>query len=84
MKLKRIISIVLAFMLLFSMSIDTLAAVLNINTDGENTIQVETGTDQFFNVTFAPKEWTPNAEQVYVMHMGLSYDMWRHFGNMNI
>ena len=84
MRLKKVISLLLTLIMLFSISVDTFAEVLNINIDGENVTQVVTDTNQFFNVTFAPKEWTPNAEQVYVMHMGLSYDMWRHFGNMNI
>ena len=84
MRFKKVVSLLLTLIMLFSISVDTFAEVLNINIDGENVTQVVTNTDQFFNVIFQEKEWEPNAEQVYVRHMGLSYDMWRHFGNMNI
>lgn len=81
MKFKRLLSLALCIVMMFSMSIDTFATVLNINLDGENVTQVNTDTNQFFNVTFAPMEWEPNAEQVCTMYMGLSYDMWRHSGD---
>lgn len=84
MKSKRILSLLLSLIMIISMSTDALAFTLNMTSGINDVIQVETGTEQFFNVIFQEKEWEPNAEQVYVMHMGLSYDMWRHFGNMNI
>ena len=65
------------------MSTDALAFTLNMTSGINDVIQVETGTNQFFNVIFQEEEWKPNAEQVYVMHMGLSYDMWRYSGGMN-
>ena len=78
MKFKRLLSLALCIVMMFSMSTEVFAITLNM-TSGENeVIQVETGTDQFFNVIFQEKEWQPNAEQVYVMYMGHYYDMWQH------
>ena len=82
MKFKRLISLLLCSTMLFSCSIDALAINLNMNINGE-VVQVPTDTDQFFNVEFTDVNYEPNAEQVYVMHMGLSYDMWRYSGGMN-
>lgn len=84
MRLKKVISLLLTLIMILSLSVDTFAAVLNMTSGKNEVIQVQTDTNQFFNVIFQEEEWKPNAEQVYVMHMGLSYDMWRHFGNMNI
>lgn len=50
-----------------------------MNINGE-VVQVPTDTDQFFNVEFTDVNYEPNAEQVYVMNMGRSYDMWRYSG----
>ena len=83
MKFKRLLSLALCVVMMFSMSTEAFAITLNM-TSGENeVIQVETGTDQFFNVIFQEKEWEPNAEQVYTMYMGQNYDMWRYSGGMN-
>ena len=83
MKFKRLISLLLCSIMLLSCSIDVSAINLNMNINGE-VIQVPTDADQFFNVSWSKTSYVPNAEQVYVMNMGRSYDMWRHFGNMNI
>ena len=83
MKFKRLLSLALCVVMMFSMSTEAFAITLNM-TSGENeVIQVETGTDQFFNVIFQEKEWQPNAEQVYTLYMGQHYDMWRYSGGMN-
>ena len=84
MRIIKVISLLLTLIMILSLSVDTFAAVLNMTSGINDVIQVETGTEQILNVIFQEKEWEPNAEQVYVMNMGLSYDMWRHFGNMNI
>lgn len=83
MKFKRLLSLVLCVVMIFSMSTEVFAITLNMNIDGEEIIQVETGTDQFFNVTFAPKEYKPNAEQIYTLYMGQNYDMWRYSGDQD-
>ena len=83
MKFKRILSLLLTFLMLLSCSVNVLAINVNMNIDGDNVVQVETNKSKFFNIQFAPPEYEPNAEQVYVMHMGLSYDMWRYSGGMN-
>ena len=61
MKFKRIISLILTFVMLLCCSVNVLAINVNVNIDGDNVVQVSTDTNQFFNVTFAPKEWTPDA-----------------------
>ena len=84
MKSKRILSLLLSLIMIISMSTDALAFTLNMTSGKNEVIQVQTDTNQFFNVIFQEEEWKPNAEQVYTMYMGQNYDMWRHFGNMNI
>lgn len=79
MKFKRLISVLLCSIMTFSCGIDALAINLNMNFNGE-VVQVPTDTDQFFNVEFTDVNYEPNAEQVYVMNMGRSYDMWRYSG----
>ncbi|MBP3448223.1 MAG: hypothetical protein J6K51_04290 [Clostridia bacterium] len=83
MKSKRILSLLLSLIMIISMSTDALAFTLNMTSGINDVIQVETGTEQFFNVIFQEKEWEPNAEQVYTMYMGQNYDMWRYSGGMN-
>ena len=78
---KRIVSVLLVVVMVFSMSSEVFAATLNLNTDGENTEQVQTDTEQYFKVKFAPKEWEPNAEDYDVIYMGRYYDMWRYSGD---
>lgn len=80
MKFKRLISVLLCSIMLFSCSIDALAINLNMNFNGE-VVQVPTDTDQFFNISWSKSSYVPNAEQVYVMNMGRSYDMWRYSDN---
>ena len=84
MKLKRVVSLLLILTMLFSASIDALAVTFNMNIDGDNVQQITTDNSQFFNVKFAPEDYKPNAEKVYVTYMGRSYDAWRHSGDMNI
>ena len=84
MKFKRLLSLALCVVMMFSMSTEVFAITLNMTSGKNEVVQVEPGTDQFFNVIFQEEEWEPNAEQVYTMYMGQNYDMWRHFGNMNI
>jgi hypothetical protein len=84
MKSKRILSLLLSLIMLVSMSTDVLAFTINMTSGENDVIQVETGTEQFFNVIFQEKEWEPNAEQVYTMSLGEEVVFWRHSGDMNI
>lgn len=65
------------------MSTDALAFTLNMTSGKNEVIQVQTDTNQFFNVIFQEEEWKPNAEQVYTMYMGQNYNMWRYSGDQN-
>ena len=78
---KRIVSVLLVVVMVFSMSSEVFAATLNLNAYGENTEQVQTDTEQYFKVKFAPEEWEPNAEDYDVIYMGRYYDMWRYSGD---
>ena len=83
MKLKRVLSLLLTMVIMLTLSIEAFAINLNMNVDGETIEQVQTGTEQFFNVKFAPKEYEPNAEQVYYLFTGRNYDMWRYSGDQD-
>lgn len=80
MKFKRLLSLILTLVMVLSCSIDALAFTVNMNIDGDEVVQVQAGGNQFFNVTFAPPEYEPNAEQVYTMSLGEELVFWRHSG----
>lgn len=80
MKFKRLLSLMLTLVMMLSCSIDALALTLNMNIDGDNVIQVQAGGNTFFNVEFAPPEYTPNAEQVYTLSLGEELIFWRRSG----
>ena len=76
-------SLLLILTMLFSASIDALAITLNMTVGKNEVVQIQTDNSQFFNVKFQEKEWTPNAEKVYVTYVGEMYDLWRHSGDQN-
>lgn len=80
MKFKRLLSLMLTIIMILSCSIDALAFTVNMNIDGDEVVQVQAGGNQFFNITFAPAAYEPNAEQVYTLSLGEELVFWRHSG----
>lgn len=75
---KRIVSVLLVVVMVFSMSSEVFAATLNMTSGKNEVMQVQTDTEQYFNVIFQEKEWEPTAEDYDVIYMGGYCDMWRY------